>query len=158
MVEQRIGRTDLFVAVAHLFGLRSTCPRAKVGAVAVLEGRIVSTGYVGAPSELPHCTEVDCDLQMVGERERCVRTVHAEANVISWAAREGTPLEDAILYCTHMPCYSCAKLIVNAGIQRVVFENPYDDPDTLRLFRQLEIEVTRYVADTRSEVPVEEDS
>jgi dCMP deaminase len=97
--------------VARLVSQRGTCPRASVGAIAVYEGRIIASGYVGAPVGQPHCVDVGCEM----ENNHCVRTVHGEANVIAWAAREGTSLEGATLYTTMAPCYVCAKLLVNEG-------------------------------------------
>jgi dCMP deaminase len=115
--DDRISRVRLFLSIAHLFGQRSTCPRAQVGAIAVWRGRIIASGYVGAVSGQPHCAESGCDMQ----DGHCVRTVHAEANVVAWAARAGVSLNGATLYCTHGPCLNCAKLLINAGIVTVVY-------------------------------------
>jgi dCMP deaminase len=95
-----------------------------VGAVIARDGRIISTGYVGAPSGLPHCLDVGCQ---TGPDGGCTRTVHAEANAIAVASRYGTRTNGAVLYCTHGPCNPCAKLIINAGILRVAYEHAYRD-------------------------------
>lgn len=120
----------MLMRTATVISLRGTCERASVGAVIAREGRIISTGYVGAPSGLPHCTTVGCE---VGNHGGCTRTVHAEANAISFAARAGTSTDGSKLYCTHSPCLECAKLIINAGIIAVYFETPYRDTSGLAL-------------------------
>lgn len=114
---------EVLMHVAAHFGERSTCPRAQVGAVAAREGRIVATGYVGAPAGEPHCTEVGCDI----ENEVCVRTVHAEANLVAFAAAAGVALRGCVVYSTHSPCYSCAKLLINAGVRGVYYTSEYHD-------------------------------
>lgn len=124
-MSSRIRRDDLFLSIARLFGMRSTCPRANVGSVAVIEGRIISTGYNGSPSGEPHCDEQGCDV-IAGH---CLRTVHAEANVVAWAARAGLSLSGATIYCTHTPCVTCSKLLVNAGIARCVIANYYNNQE-----------------------------
>jgi dCMP deaminase len=123
--------------IAELFGERSSCPRADVGAVAVRDGRIVASGYVGAPSGQPHCDEVGCDIEM----GHCVRTIHAEANLVAWAARVGTSLEGTTVYCTHSPCRRCAQLLLNAGIDEYRFKYEYDD--TWLWLKQSGVTVTR---------------
>jgi len=102
---------------------RSTCPRKKVGAVIVRDKTVLSTGYNGSIRGAPHCTDVGCLM----EDDHCVRTVHAEANAIVQAARNGIRLEDAHIYVTASPCFSCFKLIVNAGIRVVHFGEFYRD-------------------------------
>ena len=134
--QKRLSRPALFMQVAVLFGQRSSCPRADVGAVAVLDRRIIATGYVGAPSGLPHCDVVGCD---IGPEGGCVRTIHAEANLITWAARTGTSLSGAVMYCTHAPCRNCAQLIANAGFKALVYGKLYRDPRGLQLLRLLDI-------------------
>jgi dCMP deaminase len=128
------------MSIARLFGMRSTCPRAQVGVVAVTDGRIVGSGYVGAPTGLPHCTEAGCIMENGG----CVRSVHAEANLIAWAAREGISLYESTIYCTHGPCFSCAKLLANAGIENFTFSEDYRDERGVNLLRELEVVVTKY--------------
>lgn len=130
----RISREDLFSKVAELYGQRSTCPRASVGVVAVRDGRIVAAGYNGAPAGHKHCYEVGCELTQEVARpdemnmeivEHCIRSVHAEANMISWAAREGIKLQGTVIYLTHTPCQHCAKLLINADIRSVHIKNAY---------------------------------
>ena len=118
---ERIRRHDLYMEVARLYARRSSCRRAHVGAVAVRDGRIVAAGYNGAPAGELDCLETQC----IMEYGHCIRAVHAEANLIAWAARTGTPLLGTELFCTYAPCINCAKLILNAGISFVVWENRY---------------------------------
>lgn len=139
---QRIERGEMFLQIAALIAQRGTCLRLSVGAIAVLGDRICSMGYVGAPSGQPHCLEVGC---LVIENH-CIRTVHAEANVISWAANEGISLADSVLYTTHAPCLGCSKLIVNAGFAAVVYREDYGDGSGIQLLHDLEVEVEKYAA------------
>lgn len=107
--------------MAQLTAQRSTCSRLAVGAVIHKHGRILSVGYNGAPAGLPHCTHGDSN-------EPCTTAVHAEANAIVWAAREGIKLHGAELEVTHSPCPACALLIVQAGITAVTFKITYRNP------------------------------
>jgi dCMP deaminase len=114
---------DYFMQITFEVATRSTCPRATVGAVVVRDKRILTTGYNGAPTGLPHCTEVGC-LMVNGH---CVRTLHAEQNAIIQGALHGVDVSGSTLYVTHQPCLICAKMIINAGIQRVVYAGQYPD-------------------------------
>jgi dCMP deaminase len=122
----RITRDEMLMRVVEAVALRGTCerqPPGGIGAVIALDGRVLSTGYVGAPAGLPHCTEVGCEVDE--GRGGCVRTVHAEANAIAFAARKGISVEGASMYCTYSPCIDCAKLVINAGIVEFHFQKPY---------------------------------
>lgn len=121
--DQRLARAELFMQVAELFAHRSSCERGHVGAILVKDGRIISSGYNGAPPGMQHCLEVGCE--EVEGVDGCVRTIHAEANALVWAARMGVPTLDSIMYSTHSPCASCARLIIAAGVSKVVFRNDY---------------------------------
>jgi dCMP deaminase len=122
---------EYFMEITRLVSSRSTCRRRRVGAVLVKDKRILASGYNGAPSGLPHCLDVGClrELNRIpsGERHELCRGLHAEQNVIIQAARHGIPIQGATLYCTTMPCNICAKMIINAGISTVYFEEGYDD-------------------------------
>lgn len=122
---------EYFMAMAHHAALRATCPRANVGVVLVKDKRIISTGYNGSPAGLPHCTEVGC-LMIDGH---CQRAIHAEQNAIIQAALHGISTAGAVCYCTHYPCSTCAKLLINAGISRVVYHHHYRpyEPDWFNL-------------------------
>lgn len=127
-----MNRHALFLDVAQRFSRESTCTRGHVGAVIVKDRRIISTGYNGAPANLPHCDEVGCDLTM-GPDAGCQRAIHAEANAISYAVRAGVRVEGATMYCTAGPCLKCAQLIVAAGIIECVYLNPYRKTDGVDL-------------------------
>jgi dCMP deaminase len=121
--------------ITHDVAERSTCLRRRVGALIVLEKRILATGYNGAPSGLRHCAETGCLREQLkvpsGERQEICRALHAEQNAIIQAASHGVPIRGATLYCTTQPCVTCAKMIINSEIRRVMFEGDY--PDTLAL-------------------------
>ena len=109
--------------VARTVATRATCPRASVGAVLVRDHRILTTGYNGAPRNVAHCSAVGCE--MLGGH--CVRSTHAEANAVVQGALHGVGLDGAIAYCTHQPCINCAKLLVSAGVKRIVYDASYVD-------------------------------
>lgn len=140
----RPDRDEWLMRLAVVVSTRGTCERAQVGAIISREGRQIASGYVGAPSGLPHCTEVGCDR---GPDGGCRRTSHAEANAIAFAARFGTSTDGADLYCTHGPCLPCAKLIINAGIRRVVYEHPYRDASGVGLLQAAGVEVFQHFTD-----------
>src|SRR4051794_16830756 len=117
----RPSREQTYMEICHVLRKRSTCKRGKVGALLVREGRIIATGYNGAPPGAPHCLELGCDVPENNHEAGCQRTIHAEANVIAFAARHGTASLGATLYCTHGPCLKCSQLIISAGICAVTF-------------------------------------
>jgi dCMP deaminase len=137
----RISRDSMLMEMAFIAAKRGTCERASVGAVIARAGRVISTGYVGAPPGASHCTDVGC---VIGKHNGCIRTVHAESNAIAYAARYGVSTEDATLYSTHSPCEPCAKLIIAAGIRRVVYTIDYRDRSGLELLSELGIEVEQW--------------
>lgn len=121
---------EYFLKIMEAVSSRGTCDRGRSGCVIVKDKRILSTGYVGSPMGLPHCDEVGHEMHMVTtedgkESRHCIRTTHAEQNAIVQAARIGVPLVDSVLYCNMTPCYVCAKMIINAGIKRVVARKDY---------------------------------
>ncbi len=116
-MNQRPSWDEYFLSIAREVASRSTCTRRHVGAVLVREKRILTTGYNGSPPGQQHCTEVGCLL----EDGKCIRTLHAEQNAIAQAALHGVSTQGATLYCTCRPCHVCARMIVGAGIIRVVF-------------------------------------
>jgi dCMP deaminase len=124
---QRASWDDYFMKIAETVASRSTCDRKNVGAVIVVNKTLVSTGYNGSPRGLPHCDDkgVGHELKDMGGRQSCVRTVHAEANAIAQAARTGAKVEDGVLYTTASPCFDCLKLIINAGITKVICKEFY---------------------------------
>ncbi|MDR3541162.1 MAG: dCMP deaminase family protein [Desulfosporosinus sp.] len=120
-----------FMQLAQVVAGRSTCLRRQVGAVMVKDKQILCTGYNGSPTGLLHCEEVGCLRQSLsipsGERHEICRAVHAEQNALVQAAKHGVAIEGADLYCTHLPCVQCTKLLINAGIKRVVYTHSYPD-------------------------------
>jgi dCMP deaminase len=118
--------------IARTVATRATCPRASVGAVLVREHRILTTGYNGAPRHVAHCTEAGCEL----DNNHCIRATHAEANAIVQGALHGVSLEGSTAYCTHQPCVNCAKLLISAGITKIVYLRPYPDSFAQRLLAE----------------------
>lgn len=116
---------DYFMRIAEVVASMATCDRKHVGAVVVVNKTVISTGFNGAPRGMPHCDEVGHELKEMGGRQSCVRTVHAEANALVQAARSGAKVEGGTIYTTASPCYDCLKLIINAGITRVVCKEFY---------------------------------
>lgn len=116
----KTSRDRLFMDIAERFAEQSTCTRGNVGAVIVRDRRIISCGYNGSPPGHPHCTEVGCD-----PPDGCLRTIHAEANAILWAARAGIATFEATMYSTHAPCRTCAQAIAAAGIVNFYYHTPY---------------------------------
>lgn len=123
---------DYFMEITSLVAKRSTCLRRQVGAILVIEKRILATGYNGAPSGLAHCLEIGCLREKnqipSGERHELCRGLHAEQNAIIQAAYHGIRIKGATLYCTNLPCIICTKMIINAGIKEVIYASGYADP------------------------------
>jgi dCMP deaminase len=121
---------EYFLDLAHAAAKRATCDRGRSGCVIVRNRQVLVTGYVGSPKGLPHCDDVGHLMKKVvhddsSVTQHCVRTVHAEQNAICQAARRGMALEGGTLYCRMTPCRTCAMLIINCGIERVVCQNRY---------------------------------
>ena len=112
---------EYFLGIAKMVATRSTCDRRNVGAVITKNKVILSTGYNGAPRGMPHCDDAGHEIS----DGHCIRTVHAEANAVAQAARNGTPIDGAVIYLTHSPCYDCFKIMVNAGIASVMYDDFY---------------------------------
>ena len=136
---------DYFMQITFQVAKRSTCPRAAVGSVIVRDKRILTTGYNGSPTGLPHCTEVGC--LMVNDH--CVRTLHAEQNAIIQGALHGVDVSGSTIYVTHQPCQICAKMIVNAGIERVVYAGHYPDEIACMFLEEAGVELSKYEGNAR---------
>jgi len=126
----RLDWYQYFMKIANLVAERSTCCRAKVGAVIVKDKNILSTGYNGSPSGLPHCTDVGClvykSITPDGSvEENCFRTIHAELNAIAQAAKHGSSINNADIYITHTPCIHCLKVLINTGIKNIYYQREY---------------------------------
>ena len=124
---------------------RSTCLRRNVGALLVKEERIIATGYNGAPQGISHCLDIGCLRQKreipSGHRYELCRGVHAEQNAIINAARYGVSTLGSALYCTHQPCMLCARMLVNAGVTRVVHQGDFEDGLALEVFKEAGVKV-----------------
>ena len=133
--------------IAFLVAKRSTCRRRQVGAIAVADKRILATGYNGAPSGLAHCLEVGCLREELGvasgERHELCRGLHAEQNVIIQAAYHGVSIRGATLYCTNLPCSICSKMLINAGIGDIVYQDGYADSMTEEMLQAAGVTLTR---------------
>lgn len=138
-------KADVFMAIAHNLAMLGTCDRSMVGALIVRDGRCVSWGYNGAPPSMPHCDEnfhghLDPILPMTVieenlKRDGCLNATHAEANALAFAARQGISTDGCTLFVTVSPCAVCAKLLIAAGIERVVFAVKYRKTDGLDILQ-----------------------
>jgi len=127
-----------FMKIANAVSERSTCDRALVGCVLVLDKRILTTGFNGSPTGQPHCDEVG---HLMVE-DHCVRTIHAETNAIIQAALHGVSTKGSTCYVTHFPCMNCAKVLVNAGITRLVYGVSYrKDPISVQFLEGANVEI-----------------
>ncbi len=129
-MSDRLTWHQYFMTITQQVAERSTCTRARVGAVIVRDRNILATGYNGAPAGMPHCIEAGCLIYEsktpYGEVEQnCFRTIHAEINAIAQAAKNGSNIKDSSIYVTHTPCIHCLKVLVNTGIRSVYYESPY---------------------------------
>ncbi len=127
---QRPSWDEYFIKICEMIGSRGSCDRGRAGCVITRDNRIVATGYVGSPIGLPHCDEIGHEMHTVihsdgNKSQHCIRTTHAEQNAICEAARMGISLDGGTLYCKMTPCYTCAKMIINCGIKKVVCVNDY---------------------------------
>ena len=129
------------MAIARAVATRATCSRRAVGAVIVKDKRILTTGYNGAPVGLRHCDHSNGGDMLHGH---CARSTHAEQNAIVQASRYGVPIAGSALYCTAHACLTCAKLLINAGINRVVYEDAYPDDLANDLFREAGTLIERF--------------
>ncbi|WP_405725474.1 deoxycytidylate deaminase [Anaerotignum sp.] len=145
-MSDRVSWDEYFMQIADIVKTRSTCLRRQVGAVIVKENRIITTGYNGAPSGLKHCTEIGgCERARLnipsGQRHELCRALHAEQNAIIQAAKIGVSTEGATIYITLQPCVICAKMLVNAGIKRIVFKGEYPDELSRSILEEADIEM-----------------
>src|SRR6202142_1343836 len=130
---------EYFMQIARTVATRATCPRALVGCVLTREHRMLTTGYHGAPRGVAPCPDAGC----IVVHDHCQRATHAEANAIVQGALHGVSLEGATAYCTHQPCVNCSKLLISAGIVRIVFETAYPDAVGSALLAEAGIEIVQ---------------
>ncbi len=147
-MSQRPSWDDYFMTIAEDVSTRATCVRRKVGAVVVKDKRILTTGYNGVPSRISHCTTESCLRSKYnipsGERHELCRGLHAEQNAIIQAALHGVSIKGAWIYITHQPCSICTKMLINSGIDRFVFKNPYKDSLAEEMIEEAGIELILY--------------
>ena len=136
-VRPRASWDEYFMSIAQVVATRSTCPRKYVGAVLVRNRTILSTGYNGSIRGMPHCSDVGHMM----ENDHCVATIHAEANAILQAAKNGVMIDGATLYVTASPCWNCFKASVNAGVVRICYGEFYRDERIFSVATQLGIEL-----------------
>lgn len=145
MTEPRPTWDEYFMQITRQVARRSTCLRRQVGAVIVKDKRILATGYNGAPSGFAHCCETGCLREKLGipsgERQEICRGLHAEQNAIIQAALHGVSVAGADIYCTHQPCITCAKMIINAGLRRAICLDAYPDELARSFLEQAGIEL-----------------
>ncbi|HLY21808.1 MAG TPA: cytidine/deoxycytidylate deaminase family protein [bacterium] len=139
---------EYFMSLAHLAATRSTCLRRHVGAVIVKDRMVLSTGYNDTPRGVPNCGEGGCarcasEAASGTALDTCL-CLHAEQNAIVQAAYHGVSIAGGTIYCTHQPCLTCAKMIVNAGLVRIVYDEPYPDPVAERLLTDASIAFSRF--------------
>ena len=136
-----------FMDLARLAAKRATCLRRQVGAVIVKNTHLLSTGYNGAPRNIRHCEETGCLREKLkiasGQRHELCRGLHAEQNAIIQAALYGVSLEGATLYCTNRPCAICAKMIINAGISKIVVSDGYSDNMAQGFLKEARVEIIK---------------
>ena len=157
---------EYFLEMAQVVSRRSTCLRRRVGALLVRDKRILATGYNGAPAGLPHCEQVGCRREQLGipsgERQELCRALHAEQNAIIQAALHGVNTRGSVLYCTTQPCITCAKMLINAGVLRVVYSGDYADDMAMEMLAAAGVELVRAPApplrQARSSAPGKEPS
>jgi dCMP deaminase len=142
------------MGIVDLVAERSTCVRRRVGALVVKDKNILATGYNGAPRGIAHCAEVGCLRDRLnvpsGEKHELCRGLHAEMNAIIQAAYHGVSIRGATIYTGTFPCVICAKMIINAGIERIVYREAYDDRLSRELLAEAGVKVERFTGDKGS--------
>ncbi|MFZ2950343.1 MAG: cytidine/deoxycytidylate deaminase family protein [Desulfuromonadaceae bacterium] len=153
---QRPSWDQYFMDITRLVATRSSCLRRQVGALLVKDRNILATGYNGVPSGITHCEVTGCLRERLkvpsGERHELCRGLHAEQNAIIQAAKHGTNINGATLYCTTMPCIICTKMIINAGIIRVIYGEGYADELAREMIAEANIEVLHFTTE-KGETP-----
>ena len=153
--ESRPSWETYFMNITNLVAERLTCLRRAVGAVVVKDKRILSTGYNGAPTGLRHCLEVGCLRQKLniesGKMHELCRGIHAEQNAIIQAAYHGVSVKGGSIFCTNQPCSICARMIINAGIEKIYYQSGYADPLAIELLEEAKIELKKINSDKRGE-------
>ena len=144
MADERVPWDQYFMNIAQVVASRSTCPRKFVGAVIVRDKTILSTGYNGSIRGMPHCSDVGHMM----ENDHCVATIHAESNAIIQSAKNGVMIDGGSIYVTASPCWSCFKMIANAGLRRIIYREFYRDDRIFQVAERLGIELVHLPAPT----------
>ncbi len=140
---------EYFMQIAEIVKTRSTCLRRQVGALIVKDNRIITTGYNGAPEGIRHCSDLGSCLRSElkipsGERHELCRALHAEQNAIIQAAKIGVSTQGATMYVTLQPCVICAKMVINAGIKKIVYKGDYPDELSLNMLNEAKVELIKF--------------
>ena len=147
-MEPRPSYDEYFMEMAHVVAKRSTCLRRHVGAILVKDKHILSTGYNGTPKGLRHCSEVGCLRKKLGipsgERHELCRGLHAEQNAIIQAAVFGISIKGSTLYCTNTPCVVCVKMLINAGVEEIIYSGEYPDDLAQEMLKESHIKTKRF--------------
>jgi len=142
---------EYFMKITRDVSERATCVKRKVGAIIVKDNRILSTGYNGAPKGMKHCEEVGCLRKEMsvpsGQRHELCRGLHAEQNAIIQAAVHGVKIDGSTMYCNYQPCVICVKMMINAGIKRLVFSGSYPDELAANMIVESGIDAKKFEAD-----------
>ena len=148
IIDSRPSWETYFMDITERVATRSTCLRRAVGAVVVKDKRMLTTGYNGAPSGTRHCKETGCLREKLniasGERHELCRGIHAEQNAIIQAALHGVSIKDSTLYCTNLPCSICAKMIINAGVKKIIYQTGYADDLSREMLTEARVEIIQY--------------
>ena len=138
----RLSWDEYFMKISNLVATRSTCNKIAVGCVITKDCRIIGTGYNGAPIGLPHCIDEGC----IEIDKHCIRSLHAEVNAILQCAMHGISTRGSIIYVTHLPCWHCSLMLINAGISKIIYVNDYIDDrgNQYDLFKQANVGVERH--------------
>jgi len=140
---------EYFMQITELVSTRATCLRRKVGAVIVRDRRILTTGYNGPPQSITHCEDRGGCLRdelniPSGQRMELSRAIHAEQNAIIQAAKVGISIQDSTLYVTTFPCFTCAKMLINAGVKRIIYKEGYPDEFSRDILKEAGVEVVQF--------------
>ena len=148
VMQERPSYDEYFMEMAHVVSKRSTCLRRKVGALLVKDKHILCTGYNGAPKGLSHCSDVGClrEEQNIppGERHELCRGLHAEQNAIIQASVFGVSVKGSVLYCTNTPCVVCVKMLINAGVEEIIYSGEYPDDLARKILQESNIKIRKF--------------
>ncbi len=139
---------EYFMEIVEIVKKRSTCLRRQVGAIIVRDNNIIATGYNGSPKGVRHCDKNLCLREnaniVSGQRHELCRGTHAEQNAIIQAAVNGTSIKDATIYVTHSPCILCSKMLINAGIEKIIYKGDYPDSASIEILKEAGVEIIKY--------------